>query len=55
MRLTLFSCCSGVRTKARCLVRGDLIGLKIGDVVPADCILVGPDRKQNCEVSAWIV
>jgi len=41
---------AGMRTKARCLVRGDLIGLKIGDVVPADCILVGPDMKQNCEI-----
>ncbi|CAE7889613.1 H1B, partial [Symbiodinium sp. KB8] len=38
------------RDKARILVRGDLIGLKIGDVVPADCILVGNDLRQSCEV-----
>ena len=31
-------------------MRGDLIGLKIGDVVPADCILVGNDLRQSCEV-----
>ena len=39
-----------MKSKARNLVRGDLIGLKIGDVVPADCVLVGPDPRQSCEV-----
>jgi len=40
----------GKRFKARNLVRGDLIGLKIGDVIPADCILVGPNPLQSCEI-----